>query len=109
MTLHEFSIISTLILGGFFIILGTFGIFRFPDFFTRGHALAKSFTMGISLILISCWLYLETGNAGLKIFVAILFQFSTIPLSSHVMGLVALRKNTPRWRAETIDHFRKTS
>ena len=41
-----------LILGGmFFFVAGTVGLFRYPDFFTRLHALTKADNLGLGLVI----------------------------------------------------------
>ena len=51
MNLSE-SISAVLILGGiFFFVAGTVGLLRFPDFFTRLHALTKADNLGLGLVI----------------------------------------------------------
>lgn len=40
------------LLGAAFFLAGTVGILRFPDFFSRLHALTKADTLGLGLIVI---------------------------------------------------------
>ena len=95
-----------IILGTAFILLGIFGIYKLPDFYCRSHALTKSMTMGISCLLLANWLYLGSDLVGFKLFVALLFQFLTIPVSGHIMGRVAFRKGIKRWKEMPIDDHR---
>jgi monovalent cation/proton antiporter MnhG/PhaG subunit len=89
--------------GVLLIFLGALGIFRFPDFFCRAHSLTKAMTLGITLILIAGWCFLKTEIVGYKLLVAIVLQYTTIPLSGHILGLIAFRKNIPRWKHKNID------
>ncbi len=51
MNLSE-SLSAVLILGGmFFFVVGTVGLLRFPDFFTRLHALTKADNLGLGLVI----------------------------------------------------------
>lgn len=51
MNLSE-SLSAVLILGGmFFFVAGTVGLLRFPDFFTRLHALTKADNLGLGLVI----------------------------------------------------------
>lgn len=45
--------ISTLLISGgmFFFVAGTVGLLRFPDFFTRLHALTKADNLGLGLVI----------------------------------------------------------
>lgn len=38
-----------LVIGGFFYFAGTVGLLRFPDIYTRLHALAKADNLGLAL------------------------------------------------------------
>lgn len=81
------------------------GLLRLPDFLCRSHAMAKGMTLGIVLILAAAGLQLESESARIKLLLAIVFQLGTIPVASHVLGLLAYRKNLPRWRERPIaDH-----
>jgi multicomponent Na+:H+ antiporter subunit G len=88
--------IILLSIGVFFIVVGTFGIFRLPDFFCRAHALTKSVTLGVTLVLISGWIYLGNDLVGFRLLFAILLLYFTIPLSGHILGHVAFRKKIKR-------------
>lgn len=51
MNLSE-ALSAVLILGGmFFFVAGTVGLLRFPDFFTRLHALTKADNLGLGLVI----------------------------------------------------------
>ena len=47
--------------GGFFIIAGGVGLIRFPDFFTRMHAVGMTDTLGTVLLLFG--MVLQSGDA----------------------------------------------
>jgi multicomponent Na+:H+ antiporter subunit G len=79
-----------LFLSGSFIILSSaVGILKFPDVFCRSHAVGKGFTLGIMLLLLGLWLCLNDEKAGIKILIILVFQFMTIPVASHILGLLA--------------------
>lgn len=103
--LIDLLIVTLIVSGTFFILLGTLGLYRLPDLFCRAHALTKSMTLGILLLLTSMWLYLSSVGIGIKILVAIVFQFTTIPLSAHILGLLAWKKNIPRFKQTDIDRI----
>lgn len=73
-----------LLSGVLFILIANLGILIMPDVLCRSHALSKAVTLGILLMLMGLWTYLGSEAVGLKILLAILFQFITIPLSSHL-------------------------
>lgn len=92
------DILTALLLlsGSALTLVATVGILRLPDVLCRAHALTKAMTMGISLLLIALWVHLG-DEVGLKVAIAIAFQFLTIPVSGHLLGLIVLKKKVPRW------------
>jgi multicomponent Na+:H+ antiporter subunit G len=99
---------ATLILtGALFILTAAIGVVRLPDVLCRSHAVAKALTLGLFLMLLGLWMHLSDSRAALKIALAIFFQLVTIPLASHLVGLLALQKNLPRWKERPMDDHRK--
>lgn len=82
------DIVSSILLltGVFFGLSGAYGLFKFPDFFTRVHA--ASVTDSISAILIIGGLLLQTSfdlNTGKLLFILI-FLMITSPTASHALA-----------------------
>lgn len=102
MPLFEIVAATLLITGTTLIAIAAIGLLRLPDFFCRAHALTKAMTLGIMSILIASWVHFGTSNIGFKILLAIIFQFITIPVSGHILGLVAFRKNIKRYKHKDI-------
>jgi multicomponent Na+:H+ antiporter subunit G len=102
----EVVIVILLLAGVALTLLAGLGLLRLPDFLCRSHAAAKATTLGIVLILTAVGLQIESESARVKLLLAILFQMATIPVASHVLGLVAYRKNLPRWRERPMDDHR---
>ena len=78
-----------LIAGVFFGVSGAFGLFKFPDFFTRVHA--ASVTDSIAAILILAGLLLQTSfdlNTGKLLFI-LAFLLITSPTASHALAKAA--------------------
>ena len=90
---------NALVLSGVtLIVVAAIGVIRLPDVLCRGHAVAKALTFGILLILLAVWLELGTAAAGLKVILAMVFQFATVPVGSHLVARLAHEKNIARWR-----------
>ena len=81
-----------LIIGMLFILIGTIGIITLPDVLCRAHAVSMALVLGISLMLLGLWVHLGTEAAGLKILLAISFQFGTTPVAGHLFGFYAYKK-----------------
>lgn len=92
------EILGTIIMlgGTFFAVVAGVGVFRLPDVFCRAHALGKALTLGIMLLLIGYGISVP-GSSWPKLLAALIFQFVTIPVSSHLFALTAYRKDVRRW------------
>lgn len=93
--------------GASIVLISMIGVVRLPDPFCRAHALGKGLTLGLGLLLASLWVDLGLANAGLKILAAILFQFITLPVASHLLARLTLEKRLPRAGMDAIDEDRR--
>ena len=59
----------TVAAGAFFFLAGTVGLLRFPDVFTRLHALTKADTLGLGLVVLGLLPQAPTVVAGIKLVV----------------------------------------
>ncbi|MCZ7637394.1 MAG: monovalent cation/H(+) antiporter subunit G [Verrucomicrobia bacterium] len=91
------------VFGVVLIVVAAIGLLRLPDVLCRAHAVAKAATLGIFSLLLALWIALGQEGVGLKILLAIFFQVTTIPVASHLVSLLALQKNIPRWRERPVD------
>lgn len=85
MLLEGFVFIS----GSLVVLSSAVGMLRFPDVFCRSHAVGKGLTLGIFLLLMGLWMHLDHEESGIKILIIVIFQFITIPVASHILGLLA--------------------
>ena len=75
--------------GAFFSLTGAIGLFRFPDFFSRVHAVSMDDSLGVMLILLG--LLLQNGlnlNAAKLLFIFFFFLF-TNSASTHALTKAA--------------------
>jgi len=81
------SIVIVLLLGGlFFFLVGTIGLYRLPDVFTRLHATTKSDTLGAGLIILSVMIYMGFDIIVLKLFLILMFIWITNPTAAHIIS-----------------------
>jgi len=59
--------IAAVIAGAFFFLAGTAGLLRFPDAFTRLHALTKADNLGLGLVVLGLLPQVDSFVAGLKL------------------------------------------
>lgn len=86
-------------LGFFFIFTGVLGILRFPDFFTRLHAMGKSDTLGVALMVLGLAMLEGATLNGAKILVIIVFVGLANPTATHALGRAAHRAGLVPWSA----------
>lgn len=66
-TLLDLFTIVAVAAGAFFYLAGTVGLLRFPDAYTRLHALTKADNLGLALVLIGLLPQLDGVLAALKL------------------------------------------
>jgi len=71
--------------GLFFFMVGTIGILRLPDVFTRAHSTAKSDTLGAVLSLLALIIYSGFNYTSLKLLLVIIFIWITNPTATHLI------------------------
>ncbi|WP_246637588.1 monovalent cation/H(+) antiporter subunit G [Crassaminicella profunda] len=86
-------LMTIFMLGGlFFFTVGTIGILRFPDLFTRAHSAAKCDTLGAVLCLIALMIYSGLNFTSLKLLLVIAFLWITNPTATHLISKAAFMK-----------------
>lgn len=65
----EIASATLLLVGAFFIFAGTVALLRFPDVYTRLHALAKADTLGLGCVLAGLAVQADSVAAALKLLV----------------------------------------
>ena len=80
----------SLVAGSTFLIIGTIGLIRFPDFFTRLHAASIVDTLGCILIMLGLMLQAGLSIVTVKLFLVVLFILFTSPVATHALAKAAL-------------------
>ena len=93
MILETISIILIL-LGAGFALVGSIGLARFPDVFTRLHGPTKATTLGVGGVLLGTILFLVVhGETGvIRELLITVFLFLTAPVSAHLIAKAALHR-----------------
>jgi len=87
-------------LGAFFFLVGTLGLLRLPDFFSRTHAATKCDTVGAGSLLLALALYNGLDADSLKIIAIAGLVLLTSPTSGHALARAAFRTGLVPWRKE---------
>lgn len=91
MTANVLTIIFVVI-GCFFLLVVTVGIFRLPDAFSRLHLMSKSDPIGILLILLAAAIYSGQPSDILKLIAIGSLLVITSVTASHAIGRSSLKK-----------------
>jgi multicomponent K+:H+ antiporter subunit G len=80
-----------LLIGLVFTLVGSIGLVRLPDFYTRMHAPTKATTLGVSSMLAAAALTLPGHplTIGLKAILVIALLFLTAPIAAHMLARAA--------------------
>ena len=82
-----------LLLGAGFALIGSIGLARLPDIFTRLHGPTKATTLGVGSILLGSILYFSVRyGLSLHELLISLFLFLTAPVSAHLIARTALQR-----------------
>ncbi len=85
-------------LGLAFMVITALGLVRLPDFFSRVHAVSKSETLGIALLLLGLILHEGATFVSLKLGLIIVFVAIANPVGAHILTRAALRTGEMPWR-----------
>lgn len=92
--LDGFSVVA-IVAGAFFYLAGTVGLLRFPDAYTRLHALTKADNLGLVFVVLGLLPQMDGVLAGLKL---VLVWLLVMLSSAAVSQLIArsARRREPR-------------
>ena len=81
-------------------IIGGIGLFRFPDIYSRLHAVGITDTGCALLILLGLMLQAGWSFESVKLFLIYAFLFFTSPTSSYLLGNGAWQSRIKPWTVE---------
>jgi multicomponent K+:H+ antiporter subunit G len=84
---------ALLLLGGGFALVGSIGLARLPDIFTRLHGPTKATTLGVGGVLLGSILFFSTRQGlSLHELLVSVFLVLTAPVSAHLIARAALHR-----------------
>jgi multicomponent Na+:H+ antiporter subunit G len=89
-----------LIIGAVFFLAGTIGLLRFPDVYTRLHALAKADNLGLGFTVLGLLLQAPGVAAGLKLVLVWLLALAASATLSYLIVRRALSRGIVPWKSE---------
>ncbi|MCD5412436.1 monovalent cation/H(+) antiporter subunit G [Thermodesulfovibrionales bacterium] len=84
-------------LGVFVLIVGTIGLLRLPDFYTRMHAIGKCDTLGLAMVLVGLALYEGLTLLSAKLLLIAVFLFIANATATHAITRAAIKTSMVPW------------
>jgi monovalent cation/proton antiporter MnhG/PhaG subunit len=85
--------------GAFFFLVGTVGLLRLPDFYSRTHAATKCDTLGAGSVLVALALIQGFHVDSFKIVLLAVLVLLSSPTAGHALARAAFRAGLEPWRA----------
>lgn len=81
-----------LVAGAVFVFIGSLGLTKLPDFYTRLHGPTKATTLGMSCLLIASMILVtyQQGYLSLHELLITLFLLITAPVTAHMLAKTAM-------------------
>ncbi len=87
-----------LLAGGVFFFAGTVGLLRFPDVYTRLHALTKADNVGLGLMVAGLAVQAESWTVAGKLVLIWLLVLLAGASVAHLVAAAARRRGMAPWR-----------
>ena len=98
MSLVDYISVVLLVAGGIFFLAGTLGLLRFPDVYSRLHALSKADNVGLGMIVTGLAVQSDSFAVVGKLFLIWVFVLLAGASVSHLIAQRALEKGIPVWK-----------
>lgn len=91
----EFLVSALILLGALFALLGSVGLARLPDFFTRLHGPTKATTLGVGAMVLASAIFFSATQPGFSLheIAVMVFLFITAPVTAHLLAKAALHRH----------------
>jgi multicomponent K+:H+ antiporter subunit G len=91
-TAREIVVSGLLLVGAAFALVGSIGLARLPDFYTRLHGPTKATTLGVGAMLVASAVWFSGRGTGVSLHELLVggFLFVTAPASAHLLAKAAL-------------------
>ncbi len=89
--------IALILAGLFFLIVAAIGMVRFPDVFSRSHAVSLTDSLGAVLVLAGLAIYQGLSMNLLKILLVLALMYTLNPVIAHATVRAALRSGLKPW------------
>ena len=98
MTPGDYLTVVLLIAGSLFFLAGTLGLLRFPDVYTRLHALTKADNVGLGLMVAGLALQVESWAVVGKLLLIWLLVLLAGASVAHLVAATARQRGIKLWK-----------
>jgi len=98
MSPREYVSVFLIGVGVMFFIAGILGVLRFPDIYSRLHALTKADNVGLGFIILGLAIGIGEISAGLKLLFIWVLVIISSATSCYLIARAALRMGIVPWR-----------
>jgi multicomponent K+:H+ antiporter subunit G len=94
----EWIVAISILVGAGFVLVGSIGLVRLPDFYMRLHGPTKATTLGVGGTLLGSLVFFsaQRGAVSLQEVLITLFLFITAPVSAHILAKAAMHLELKR-------------
>jgi len=94
----EWISVALIAVGAFFFLAGSIGVLRFPDVYTRLHALTKADNLGLGFVVLGLSLRAGSWVVVLKMLLIWSLVIVAGATAGHLVAEAARTSNVPPWR-----------
>lgn len=98
MSVLDIVVLVLLSFGVLFFAAGSIGVLRFPDVFTRLHAVTKSDNLGLGFTVVALALYSGSAIASLKLLLIWVLVLVSSATAGHLVAQAARTSGVVPWR-----------
>ncbi|GAB3483147.1 Na+/H+ antiporter subunit G [Marinomonas epiphytica] len=102
----EVIVCALMLIGGGFLLLGSYGLVRLPDIYTRLHSPTKASTLGITGVLLASMILQSYWQEifSIKEFLITLFLLITAPVAANMVAKAALHHRVaPHKKTQNVE------
>ncbi len=98
MTTGEILATLALLTGAFFFLAGTIGLLRFPDLYTRLHAITKAENIGLGFLSLGLVILSDSWAEALRVILVWILVVLASATNAHLTAQSAERRRIRPWR-----------
>ncbi len=87
-----------LVFAVFFFVGGTVGLLRFPDVYSRLHALTKADNMGLGFVVLALLIQAESWDWALRLLMVWILVMAASATNAYLIARSAIRKDIAPWK-----------